>query len=233
LYFCAAKKKEKEMKKKYPLLIILPLMILLTITACNKKKPAKKTVDKKAEKVVVDSSADLAYVDTLKLKQGDIPPGWEKVKLWEDGYFISFPKKPWKKIIYSKNRIEFHYPKKNYDTYASITDLSKERSYNDTKAQKQLFYEVVLNDLIKDMSESEDAGMKPKIISKASFQCLDLYDAMRAELKAKDVHIYVECVLIGRMLYTMSFLIWEDETPAILQIKDRFFKSFGKDLQVK
>jgi len=63
--------------------------------------------------------------------------------------------------------------------------------------------------------------------------CLDLYDAMRAELKAKDVHIYVESVLIGRMLYTMSFLIWEDESAAILQIKDRFFKSFGKDLQVK
>jgi hypothetical protein len=81
------------MNKKYPLLIILPLMILLTITACNKKKPEKKTVDKKTEKVVLDSSADLAYVDTLKLKQGDIPPGWEKVKLWEDGYFISFPKK--------------------------------------------------------------------------------------------------------------------------------------------
>ena len=208
------------------------LMILLTVSACNKKNPKEKIVDKKKE-VVVDSSADLAYVDTLKLKQGDIPPGWEKVKLWEDGYFISFPKKPWKKVIYNKNRIEFHYPKKGYDTYASITDLSKEPSYNETKAQKQLFYEVVINDLVKDMSESEDAELKPKLIKKEEFQSLDLYDAMRVELKAKDVHIYVECVLIGRMLYTMSFLIWEDESPAILQIKDRFFKSFGKDLQVK
>jgi hypothetical protein len=221
-----------KMKKKYPLLSLLMLMILLTVSACNKKNPKEKTVDKKKE-VVVDSSADLAYVDTLKLKQGDIPPGWEKVKLWEDGYFISFPKKPWKKVIYNKNRIEFHYPKKAYDTYASITDLSKEPSYNETKAQKQLFYEVVINDLVKDMSESEDAELKPKLIKKEEFQSLDLYDAMRVELKAKDVHIYVECVLIGRMLYTMSFLIWEDESPAILQIKDRFFKSFGKDLEVK
>ena len=207
--------------------------MLLSVIACNKKNPVKKTVDKKPDTLAVDSSADLTYVDTLKLKQGDVPPGWEKVKLWEDGYFISFPKKPWKKIIYSKNMIEFHYPKKSYDTYAAITDLSKEPSYNETKSQKQLFYEVVLNDLIKDMSQSDDAEMKPKIVKKETFLCLDLYDAMRAELKAKDVHMFVECVLIGRMLYTMSFVIWEDETPALLQIKDRFFKSFGKDLQIK
>ncbi len=203
----------------------------MTVAACSKKSQNEKTTDKK-QVIVVDSSADIAFVDTLKLKQGDIPPGWEKVKLWEDGYYISFPKKPWKKVIYNKNRIEFHYPKKSYDSYASITDLSKEPSYNDTKAQKQLFYEVVLKDLIKDMSES-DEGLKPQIIKKEQFLSLDLYDAVRVELKAKDVHIYVEYVLIGRMLYTMSFLIWEDETAALLQIKDRFFKSFGKDLQIK
>jgi hypothetical protein len=82
------------------------------------------------------------------------------------------------------------------------------------------------------MSES-DEGLKPQIIKKEQFLSLDLYDAVRVELRAKDVHIYVEYVLIGRMLYTMSFLIWEDETAALLQIKDRFFKSFGKDLQIK
>ena len=218
------------MKKKYPILLLL-LFLLMTVAACSKKSQNEKTTDKK-QVIVVDSSADIAFVDTLKLKQGDIPPGWEKVKLWEDGYYISFPKKPWKKVIYNKNRIEFHYPKKSYDSYASITDLSKEPSYNDTKAQKQLFYEVVLKDLIKDMSES-DEGLKPQIIKKEQFLSLDLYDAVRVELKAKDVHIYVEYVLIGRMLYTMSFLIWEDETAALLQIKDRFFKSFGKDLQIK
>jgi hypothetical protein len=218
------------MKKKYPILLLLSFL-LMTVAACSKKSQNEKTTDKK-QVIVVDSSADIAFVDTLKLKQGDIPPGWEKVKLWEDGYYISFPKKPWKKVIYNKNRIEFHYPKKSYDSYASITDLSKEPSYNDTKAQKQLFYEVVLKDLIKDMSES-DEGLKPQIIKKEQFLSLDLYDAVRVELKAKDVHIYVEYVLIGRMLYTMSFLIWEDETAALLQIKDRFFKSFGKDLQIK
>jgi hypothetical protein len=218
------------MKKKYPILLLLSFL-LMTVAACSKKSQNEKTTDKK-QVIVVDSSADIAFVDTLKLKQGDIPPGWEKVKLWEDGYYISFPKKPWKKVIYNKNRIEFHYPKKSYDSYASITDLSKEPSYNDTKAQKQLFYEVVLKDLIKDMSES-DEGLKPQIIKKEQFLSLDLYDAVRVELRAKDVHIYVEYVLIGRMLYTMSFLIWEDETAALLQIKDRFFKSFGKDLQIK
>lgn len=218
------------MKKKYPILLLLSLL-LMTVAACSKKSQNKKTTEKK-QVIVVDSSTDIAFVDTLKLKQGEVPPGWEKVKLWEDGYYISFPKKPWKKVIYNKNRIEFHYPKKSYDSYASITDLSKEPSYNDTKAQKQLFYEVVLKDLIKDMSES-DEGLKPQIIKKEQFLSLDLYDAVRVELKAKDVHIYVEYVLIGRMLYTMSFLIWEDETAALLQTKDRFFKSFGKDLQIK
>ena len=48
-----------------------------------------------------------------------------------------------------------------------------------------------------------------------------------------DVHIYTECVIIGKMLYTMSFLIWGEESPAVIQTKDRFFKSFGKELQVK
>lgn len=220
------------MKKKYSSYLLFVLFLALAITACNNKKETQKSVEKKSE-TVIDSSSNLAYVDTLKLKQGEIPPGWEKAKLWEDGYYIAFPKKPWKKINYNKNRIEFHYPKKNYDTYASITDLSKEPSYNNTKAQKQLFYEVVLNDLIKDMSDSEDEELKPTILKKEEYLCLDLYEGIRAELKAEDVHIFVETVLIGRMLYTMSFLLWEKESPAMLQIKDRFFKSFGKDLQIK
>jgi hypothetical protein len=220
------------MKKKYSLLIILTLLLSISISSCKKKNQNNKNAEKKPE-IVIDSSSDIAYVDTLKLKQGEIPPGWEKAKLWEDGYYIAFPKKPWKKILYNKNRIEFHYPKKNYDTYASITDLSKEPSYNNTKAQKKLFYEVVLNDLIKDMSDSEEAELKPRLIKSEEFLCMDLYEGTRAELQAEDVHIFVECVLIGRMLYTMSFLLWEKDSPAMLQIKDRFFNSFGKDLQIK
>jgi hypothetical protein len=221
------------MKKKYQLIAFISFFMLIILSSCGSKSATKK--ENKAEYVKIDSSADtdLAYVDSLKLEQGEIPPGWEKVKLWEDGYYISFPKKPWKKIIHNKNRIEFHYPKKNYDTYASITDLAKEPAYKETKAEKQVFYEAVLKDLLADLTDSDDQHETPQIIKKEEFICLNLYEGMYVELEAMDVHIYTECVIIGKMLYTMSFLIWGEESPAAIQTKDRFFKSFGKELQVK
>lgn len=219
------------MKKKYGLLNII--IISLTVLIASSCENEIKTVHKdKSSQIEIDSSAVAPFNDSLKLKQGDIPSGWEKVKLWEGGYYIAFPKKPWKKIIYSKNRIEFHFPKKNYDVYASITDLSKEPAYNETKSQKNLFYEAILKDLIDDQN-SQDGTKTPEIIKKEAFLCLDIYDAMRVELSAPDAHIYMECVLIGRMLYTMAFLIWENKTLPILQVKDQFFNSFGKDLQIQ
>ena len=83
------------------------------------------------------------------------------------------------------------------------------------------------------MTSEEEYSEEQKIIKKEEFLCLNIYDALRVELKAKDVHIFMECVMIGKMLYTMAFLIWDDNSPSVLMVKNRFFNSFGKELKVE
>lgn len=215
------------MKKKYGLFVIL--ICLSVLNSCQNKE--KKVKSAGNELVKTDSTNEIKSSDTLNLKPGDVPKGWEKIKLWEDGYYIAFPKKPRRKIIYSKNRIEFHYPGRNYDAYASITDLSTETAFNSTKAQKKIFYEAVLRDLTEDMS-SDEYGI-PEVLNKEEFLSLNIYEALRAELKAKDLHVFFETVLIGKMLYTMAFVLSGEENKSLTDIKFKFFNSFGKDLKVE
>jgi len=220
------------MKKKYHYSIAFVLFCLVFMTACGKSKPKK---EKEDTKISIDSSADtdFRYNDTLKLVQGDIPKGWEKVTLWDKGYYVAFPKKPWKQILRDKKRIDYRYPKKNYDIYAAITDLSQEPAFKDNKTHRQIFYDAIVKDLLADLTDSDETNEVPHIVKREDFLSLNIYDAMRIELEATDVHVYLECVVMGKMLYTLSFMIWGEETLAILQLKDQFFYSFGKELNVE
>lgn len=219
------------MKKKITFILSLPIFILLFFLSCKSKTTEK---NKSEQKVVSDSSQTikLSFVDSLKMIPGEIPEGWKKINL-DKGYYIAFPRKPWKKIIKEKRRVEFHYPQKNFDTYVSLTDLEKEPAFNNNKNKKERFFDALIKDLVEELKETDAHKQAPEIVKKEYFLFQNIYEGVRVEFESFDVHIFIQCVLLGKTLYTMAVLIWDGETPSVLQAKDRFFNSFSKELQIK
>ena len=111
-------------------------VVILTYSCSSKEK-------KISEKVEADSSdsisKDSVSNDTFKMVPREIHEGWKKGRL-DTGYYIAFPKKPWRRVIPEKNRVEFHYPQKNYDTYVSLTDLEKEPVLKNNKENKKFLF---------------------------------------------------------------------------------------------
>jgi hypothetical protein len=202
---------------------------VFTISCSNKEK---KSSEKDLEESLDSIKKDSIKSDTFKMIPGEIPEGWKKVSL-DKGYYIAFPKKPWRRAIPEKNRVEFHYPQKNYDTYVSLTDLEKEPVLKNNKENKKKFFNAVIKDLLADLTESSDQKETPQIIKQEDFLFQNIYEGIKIELEALDVHIFIQCVVMGKMLCTVAVLIWEDETPNVLRAKDRFFNSLGKELQVE
>ncbi len=216
--------------KKIISAIALFIGLAILVFSCSNKE------NKTSEKLIADSSdsinKDSAVGDTFKMVPGEIPEGWKKVSL-DKGYYIAFPKKPWRRVIPEKNRVEFHYPQKNYDTYVSLTDLEKEPVLKNNKENKKKFFNAVIKDLLADLTESSDQKETPQIIKQEDFLFQNIYEGIKIELEALDVHIFIQCVVMGKMLCTVAVLIWEDETANVLRAKDRFFNSLGKELQVE
>jgi hypothetical protein len=217
------------MKKNSKILLCSYLLFLLFFLSCKDNQTAKTN-----PKVLPDSTkaVNKNLADSSKLVPGEIPEGWKKVNL-DKGYYVAFPKKPWKKDLKDKKRIEFHYPQKKYDTYVSLTDLEKEPAFNKNKDKKGVFFEAVIDDLLNELKDTDAQQEKPEIIKKEYFLFQNIYEGVKLELKAKDVHIFIQSVLMGKTLYTLSVLIWEEATSSVLKDKDKFFNSFSKELQVK
>ncbi len=220
------------MRKRNSLLFISKLLFVLIsmfILSCADSKNSDKEINSSS---IDDSNEKFEFNDSLKLSPGTIPEGWTLVMLDESNY-IGFPKKPWKKISKGKKRVEFHYPKKSYDCFVSISSLENEQAYEINKEQIHKFYETVLNDLLEDFKDSDQEKKSPQIIEKKPFLFLNLYTAAQYKLQATDFQLYVQLVVMGNKLYTLSFVLWGNEKKEITQIKDRFFNSFGKKVNLK
>ena len=166
------------------------------------------------------AEGEITLDDTLRLEEGIIPENWIKVSL-QDGYYIGFPKEPRKKESKSNQRIDFKLKRSKYRLYISLTDLSKEPSFQKNKKYRTTYYNAIVDDL----SESIEA----EIESEQTFYSQEIYEGMRATVVAEDARVYLQCIIIGSMLYTASLTLFVDENPAYLQLRDKFFYSFGND----
>ena len=229
---------KKNMKKKIAQGFAIALSLLLICSAC-KNEPAKKEttvpVKQTTDTIAIDTSPDTipAFQDTLFLNQGDIPEGWQKQELGK-GYYIAFPGNPGKSNQKKKKQQQYYYRKPKYAYFASVTDLSDEKAFQENRKTPTVFYDAVMKDLLSDFSDPDNAEEIPEIIKKEEFVFLNIYEAMRAELEATDFYLWVELVIIGKNMYTIAFVNYEEKSDAALaQLKDRFFYSFGKELHIE
>lgn len=223
------------MKKKILFLSQLALIFLILFNACRNANSEKEITKETTDLIQIDSSTDSipSFQDTLVLKQGDIPEGWEKTDLGK-GYYVAFPGDPGKSIQKKKKQTQYYYRKPKYAYFASVTDLSDETVFQDNRKQPGIFYDAVLKDLLLDFSDPENVEEIPEIIKKEAFSYLNIYEAMRAELEATDFYLWVDLIIIGKNLYTIGFVNYEEKSnPALLQLKDRFLYSFGKELNIE
>lgn len=196
--------------------IIVCLLLLLTslLTACGEKKTPSPVVIEEEEPV----QGEITLEDTLRLKEGRLPANWELVELPE-GYYIGFPKTPRKRSSKSQKRIDYVLKRNNYRFLASVTDLSELPSFQENKAYRIAYYEAIVEDLAEDI----DAA----ILEQDLFYSQGIYEGTRAALQTKEAHLYLQCVIIDALLFTSSLTVYEEETTAYLQLRDRFFYSFG------
>lgn len=195
--------------------IVYWLILLASIMgACGEKKTPSPVVIEEEEPV----EGEITLEDTLHLKEGRLPANWELVELPE-GYYIGFPKTPRKRSSKSQKRVDYLLKRNKYRIQSSVTDLSELTSFQENKAYRIAYYEAIVEDLAEDV----DAA----ILEQDLFYSQGIYEGTRAALQTKEAHIYLQCVIIDALLFTSSLTIYEEETPAYLQLRDRFFYSFG------
>ncbi len=212
--------------KKTKIAVLTFIGILLNlIIACQSAETYK---EKESDHPITEDSTA-----KKEITQGDIPENWEKID-WGKGYYIAFPQQPKKRTVKSRKRIEYTLTETDYVLYASQTDLSEEPLFKQNRKLKSVFYDAVLKDLIEDLSD-DDA--EPELILKEEFLFLNIYEAIRAELKAEDFQMELKSVVIGKKLYTYAFILWEnpelEEQETIMELKKQFFYSFGKELYIQ
>lgn len=159
--------------------------------------------------------------DTLRLIEGTIPKDWVKLEL-KDGYYIAFPKKPSEKEVKKNNRIDYKLKRSNYRLGITLTDLSEEASFQENKKNRTAYYQAILEDL----AESVDANVEQQEL----FYSQGIYEGVKAIVSSEDARVYIQAVIIDNTLYTASLALFKEEDKGYLQLKDKFFYSFGNDL---
>lgn len=201
-------------------LIVISLSYCLT--ACE-QGPTTTSEDVIEEEESLAAS-EMKLQDTLELKEGDIPEDWLKVEL-KKGYYVGFPKKPRQKEDRLNRRVDFKLRRNKYRLYTSITDLSKELSFNENRATPGAYYKAVFEDMSK--------GLELELKFTQPYWFQGIYEGARATLSGADVIVYAQCVLIGNDLFTFTLILFVKEHPVYDQLRDRFFYSFGKDLNIE
>ncbi|MCP4438536.1 MAG: hypothetical protein GY810_06290 [Aureispira sp.] len=169
------------------------------------------------------------FIDSLELKQGEIPEDWEKIDLGK-GYYIAFPQEPRKKEKKQKKQINYKLKKKKYSFVTNITSLSEEESFAENRERRNAYYKAIVHDLIEGISKEDNPA---ELVLQQPFYFLEIYEGLKAIVEADDVTVFVQYIIIGDTLYAISFVLWSDVTDAILQMKDKYFYSFGKELYIE
>lgn len=169
------------------------------------------------------------FVDSLELQQGQIPTDWTKIDLGK-GYYIAFPQEPRKKEIKQKKQINYKLKKKKYSFVTNITSLSEEPSFLENRERQNAYYKAVIHDVIEAISTEDNQA---ELVDRQPFYFLEIYEGLKAVVEADDVTVFAQFVIIGEELYAISFVLWTELTPAILQMKDKYFYSLGKELYIE
>lgn len=201
------------MKNAFLLLLLLAISLL---GACSGEKVPTSVVAAEEEEEPVQG--EITLEDTLHLKEGRLPENWELVDLPE-GYYIGFPKTPKRRSSKSQKRIDYLLKRNKYRFQSSVTDLSNLASFQENKAYRIAYYEAIVEDLAEDV----DAA----IVEQDLFYSQGIYEGSRAMLQTTEAQVYLQCVIIDALLFTSSLTVYDEETPAYLQLRDRFFYSFG------
>jgi len=207
------------MKKAFLILIYLTGFLY-----CCNTNPKDQEVDEDGEIIREDefTEGEIDLEDTLHLVEGEIPENWIQMPLLDDGYYIGFPKKPTRKERKSSRRIDYKLKRSKYRLSCNLTDLLKEPSFQENKSYRGAYYEAIVDDLAE--------GIGGYVALQNLFYSQSIYEGIRATIVAKDVRIYLQCVIIESILYTMSLTLFDDEKPVYLQLRDKFFYSFGNGL---
>lgn len=200
---------------KKPFFIIIYLVGFLYCCSYNNEPNA---VTESEEEPVEN---EIVLEDTLRLFEGTIPEEWFKVSL-QDGYYIGFPKEPRKKESRSNRRVDYKLKRNKYRLYISLTDLAEEPSFQENQKYRSAYYEAIVNDLAEEI-EGDVFYLEP-------FYSQDVYEGLRATVSAEDTKVYMQCIIIESVLYTASLVLFDEEKPVYLQLRDKFFYSFGNDL---
>lgn len=215
------------MKKIYRFYLPIIGFFLILITACQTQLEPKET-----ENILEEKKDSLP---TLEIKQGSLPEDWEKIELGK-GYYIAFPEQPKKRTLKSKKRIEYSLSEDPYILYCSQTDLEEEPLLDKAVGRTQ-FYDAVLKDLMEELAETSEDGLLPQLIFKEEYLFLNIYEAMRAELRATDFQMELKVVAIGKKMLTTAFVLIdeldEEQGEEIKALKKKFFLSLGKELYIK
>lgn len=190
---------------------LLSVLLANLLGACGTEKLSSPVEEEPVE-------GEIVLKDTLRLKEGRLPQNWELVEL-TDGYYIGFPKKPKRRSSKSQKRVDYLLKRNKYRFQSSITDLSKLSSFQENRAYRVAYYEAIVEDLAE--------GINAAIEEQELFYSQGVYEGCKATLRTKEAQLYLQCVIIDALLFTSSLTVYDKETPAYLQLRDRFFYSFG------
>lgn len=202
-------------------------LILISLTGllyCCNSNPEDPEVDEDGELIAEDefTKGEIDLQDTLRLVEGTIPENWIKMPLLDNGYYVGFPKEPTRKERKSSRRVDYKLKRSKYRLSCNLTDLSEEPSFQENKSYRSDYYKAIVEDLAE--------GIDGVVEIQNSFYSQGIYEGVRATIVAEDVRIYLQCIVIEPILYTMSLTLFDDEKPVYLQLRDKFFYSFGNEL---
>lgn len=177
------------------------------------------SISKEEQEMEEIEATEVILEDTLQVREGEIPQDWVKVPL-ENGYYVGYPKKPRKKK--KRKLTDWKLRRNKYQIYTSLTDLSKEPSFEDNKFYRAAYYQAIAKDVAKDIEgEIHETNL---------FLSQGIYEGQRTTIVSEDATIYMQSIIIGTDLYTISLVLWVQEKPAYIQMREKLFHSFGKDL---
>lgn len=207
------------MKKAF--LILISLTGLLS--CCNSGLTVQE-VDEDGEIIAEDefTKGEIDLEDTLRLTEGKIPKNWIQMPLLDNGYYVGFPKEPTRKERKSSRRIDYKLKRSKYRLSCNLTDLSEEPSFQEHKQYRSEYYKAIVDDLAE--------GIDGLVEGQDLFYSQGIYEGVRATIVAEDARIYLQCIIIESILYTMSLTLFDDEKPVYLQLRDKYFYSFGNEL---